>query len=139
MKKRQNRNRKGFTLTEVLLVMAILVMIGGMAVVGILQAQKRATRDAALTEIAAMETACTQFRLAMNRFPGKLDDLFSPPQGTSPSQWGGPYLTNGDKIDPWGSDYTYKANEETMEVMITSPGPDRQAGTDDDVSRAKSS
>ncbi len=133
MKRSRRQNRRGFTLTEVLLVMAILVMIGGLAVVGFLQAQNRATRDAARSEINTMKSACTQYRLQLNRFPSKLDDLFTPPQGVTPSQWGGPYLTSGSKFDPWGNEYRYEFNEQTLEVRITSAGPDGIPGNEDDI------
>ena len=139
MNKRRRNRRQGFTLTEILLVMAILVMVASMAVVGILSAQKRASRGAALTEIESMKTACTQFRLELNKFPDKLDDLFVPPQGVSQAQWGGPYLDKGDVLDPWGNRYQYSQNMQTDTVIITSAGPDGQPGNEDDVPGPSSS
>lgn len=130
---RNSRRRKGFTLTEVLLVLAILVMIGGMAVVGFMQAQGRATRNIVLTEIKTIESACTQYKLQLNRYPAKLDDLYTLPQGVSQAQWGGPYLTEGNGKDPWGNPYQYSADELTHVVKISSAGPDGQPGNADDV------
>ena len=138
MKKRYRKRRKGFTLTEVLLVMAILVMIAGMAVVAIFSAQKRASRSAALNEIATLENACTQYRLQLQRYPAKLQDLFTPPQGVDPTKWGGPYLDKGDTKDPWGNEYQYEANEQNDIVRISSAGPDGTPGNADDVNNSNS-
>jgi len=136
-KRRQHRRRgarrQGFTLTEVLLVMAILVMIASMATVAIFTANRRATRNAVLSEISTMENACTQFRLQLQRYPAKLEDLFTPPQGVSVDRWGGPYLDKGDIMDPWNNPYNYEANEGQDLVRISSAGPDGQPGTDDDI------
>lgn len=125
--------RRGFTLTEVLLVLAILVMIGGMAVVGIMQAQGRATRQAAQREIGQIESACTQFRIQMLRYPNTLEELYNLPNGVNQQQWGGPYLTKGNGNDPWGNPYQYAKDENTYVLQITSAGPDGQPGNSDDV------
>jgi hypothetical protein len=36
-------------------------------------------------------------------------------------------------VDPWGSRYVL-ACEEGAQPVVTSPGPDRELGTDDDIS-----
>ncbi|HMO15456.1 MAG TPA: type II secretion system protein GspG [Pirellulaceae bacterium] len=134
MPKSRRRNRKGFTLTEVLLVMAILVMIGGLATVAIFQAQNNATRNATISEINALKQACTRFRLQTNHFPNKLDDLVILPAGMTQAKWGGPHLDRrpGPILDPWGNPYRYERNEQTFQVNIWSTGPDG-VPSDDDV------
>lgn len=133
---RQRRNRQGFTLLEILLVAAILVVIGSMATIGYLSMQRGATQRLAMNEIRTMENACIQYKINVGTFPAKLVDLYQQPTGLTKMQWGGPYLTNGDTKDPWGNDYEYVANNQDDRVQISSNGPDGQDGTEDDVSNA---
>ncbi len=136
---RRRQSRKGFTLMEILLVAAILVILASMATIAILNIGESATQRIALSEIKNFQNACILYKVNNQSFPARLEDLFNPPQGMSKQQWGGPYLENGDIFDPWNNKYTYAADEENNRVIINSPGPDRKVGTDDDVSNAKTS
>ncbi len=133
---RRQRARSGFTLMEIILVAAILVIIASMATIGFLSMQRGATSKLAMNEIKQMENACTLFKINNLHFPNQLQDLFTRPSGVSQQQWGGPYLQNGDTLDPWGNEFVYSADESNDRVTITSAGPDRQTGTDDDITNA---
>jgi general secretion pathway protein G len=76
------------------------------------------------------------YKLQVGRFPNTLDDLYTMPSGMTRAQWGGPYLEEQVKNDPWQRPYTYGADEINDRVTITSSGPDGQAGTQDDVPAA---
>jgi len=130
--KRASRNA-GFTLLELLLVMAILVVLASLSGFAIIGMQKNALTKAAFIEIQALEKACTAYRLNVGTFPQKLDDLYTAPNGLSRTQWGGPFLEKEVKADPWQRAYTYSADEAQGRVVIRSSGPDGQAGTEDDV------
>ncbi len=133
------RNRKiktrnsGFTLLELLLVMAILVVLASLSTFAVLNLKKGALRKAAQTEISTLSQACKMYKLQVNQFPTKLDDLFTPPSGLDRETWGGPYLDQPVNNDPWQRPYTYGRDEANDRVMISSAGPDGQAGTADDV------
>lgn len=140
MKKRMvRRRRSGFTLLELMLVMAILVIMAGMVGFAVLNMQQNANRDLALTQISTLKQACTQFRLNNGRFPATLDDLVILPAGKSQNQWRGPYLdvsSSGQPqvpVDPWGNPYSYTPDDANQRVMITSAGADSQQGTADDI------
>ena len=113
--------------------MAILVVLASLSGFAIIGMQKNALSKAAFIEIQSLEKACTAYRLNVGTFPQKLDDLFSPPNGLSQAQWGGPFLEKEVKADPWQRAYTYSADEAMGKVIIRSAGPDGQAGTPDDV------
>ena len=131
-KKAAIRN-SGFTLLELLLVMAILVVLASLSGFAIIGMQRNALTKAAFIEIQSLEDACTAYRLNVGTFPQKLDDLYTPPNGLSRTQWGGPFLEKAIKADPWQRAYTYAADEAQGKVIIRSAGPDGQAGTEDDV------
>ncbi len=126
-------DRKGFTLMELLLVMAILVIMASMVTFAFLQIQKNAQSDAALTQISTLETACDQYKMRVGRFPNTLDDLFTQPAGLTNRQWRGPYLKEPVPMDPWGNVYNYAPDEANLRVNIMSAGPDGQQGSPDDV------
>lgn len=132
MKIQRNR-RSGFTLLELLLVMAILVVLASLSTFAILNLQKQSLQKTAFLEITMLSDACTMYKLNVGRFPAKLDDLYSPPNGLSRTQWGGPYIKEPIKADPWQRPYKYGANDANDTVTITSAGPDGQEGSDDDV------
>jgi general secretion pathway protein G len=135
----RRRHRRGFTLMEILLVMAILVVLASMSTFAFLTFNRNARRDATLNEIRTLSNACIMYKMRLQRFPAKLDDLFVQPQGLTSQEWRGPYLTDGDSLDPWGNPFQYSADEANDRVIISSAGPDGQAGTEDDVSNAPGS
>ena len=126
-------DRKGFTLMELLLVMAILVIMASMVTFAFLNIQKNAQSDACLSQINTLENACISYKLQVGRFPNSLDDLFTQPAGLSARQWRGPYLNEAVPNDPWGNPYNYGPDEANNRVFIASPGPDGQQGSADDV------
>lgn len=130
----RNQRRAGFTLMELLLVMAILVVMGGMVSFAFLNIQQNSMGDLTQTQINTFEEACMSFKLTHNRFPNKLDELVTVPSGMSERQWRGPYL-EGDKLpaDPWANPYDYSKDERKNMVTIRSPGPDGQINTEDDI------
>ncbi len=138
MKRRRNR-KSGFTLMEVLLVMAILVVMASMVTLAFLTIQRNAQSDAAFTQASLLASECKRFKMNTGIFPQKLDDLIVAPQGMTPRKWKGPYLDSDQiPVDPWGNPYEYvipQSNQGNVveRVVIISYGPDGQKGTDDDI------
>lgn len=130
---RRNRRNSGFTLLELLLVMAILVVLASLSTFAVLGLQRNALSKAAATEISNLKSQCIAYKLHVGVFPTSLDDLFVPPSGMTQIQWGGPYVQEQIKGDPWKQPYNYSADEANDRVNITSNGPDRQQGTQDDI------
>jgi general secretion pathway protein G len=131
--KRQSRRNSGFTLLELLLVMAILVVLAGLGTVAVVNLQKGALTKTATIEIETMKRACKMYKLNAGSYPSTLDDLYTNPTGMSRAQWGGPYLDEPVSNDPWQNPYSYTKDELNDRVTITSAGPDKQTGTEDDV------
>jgi general secretion pathway protein G len=101
--RRANR-RSGFTLLEVLVVVAILVILSTVAVVATSRYLEDARKNRAQLQCKSLETVIQSYYLnpqSGNQYPESLQQLLQPPFG------GTSLLKNGesDLIDPWGKPY----------------------------------
>lgn len=121
----------GFTLIEILVVMAIIGMLAVMVAPNIFNQQAGAQRDAAMSQISSLETALDTYRLDVGEYPDSLEGLIENDSGRA--AWNGPYLRR-DALpkDPWGNDYIYEA--QGRQFTLISYGPDgAQGGEGDDA------
>ena len=147
--------RHGFTLTEMLIVLAILVLLASLVGPRLLGSKKKADINAARAQIGMFNAALETYAVDMNRFPKTeegLTALVSETDGgggseeldtgdatdeESGSNWGGPYLkTTTLPKDPWGKSYNYEyppTRSKGDMPEIWSLGPDGDEGTDDDI------
>lgn len=131
---RRKRRAAGFTLLEVLLVLAILVALGAMATVAISGRQEKADRDTAKAQVQLLSSMIDNYRFDMKTMPESLDDLIEKPSDSKmAARWAGPYLNKKSiPLDPWDNEYKYESKDNVAKVW--SVGPDGSDGTDDDVS-----
>jgi general secretion pathway protein G len=125
----------GFTLIEVLLVLIILVILGSLAVNVYTGTQDKANIQAATAQISLVRSSIDRYRLDMNRYPTKLEDLWTEPTDSAEAdRWGGPYVEKL-KSDPWQHDYQYTAEgkKNKGKYDFWSSGPDGKSGTEDDI------
>lgn len=126
------RRRGGFTLMEVLLVLAILVIIGALVVVNFANVGEAADKQAAKVQIEGFEKAVKLYQIQIKRLPPTLEALQTPPSDLpDPTKWSGPYLDEEIPLDPWGNPYQYSLDGTTFRIW--SMGPDMADGTDDDI------
>ncbi|MCB1670468.1 MAG: type II secretion system major pseudopilin GspG [Gammaproteobacteria bacterium] len=118
----------GFTLIEILVVMAIIAMLAVMVAPNLFRQQAGAMRDAALSQISSLETALDSYRLDMNRYPDSLSDLME--NESSSASWNGPYLRREVPRDPWGNEYVYESDGRSFNLL--SYGADGARGGEDD-------
>jgi general secretion pathway protein G len=120
----------GFTLVELLVVLAILGMIIGLVTPQVLKYLGRAKTDTARIEIQTLGNALDLFRLDLQRYPTQqegLQALIEPPPGAA--QWQGPYLKQKKvPLDPWGRPYLYRAPGEHGEYDLYTLGADNALG-----------
>lgn len=124
--------RRGFTLMEVLLVLAILVILGSMVGFYFVGAQKGALVKSAKSQMAMFKTPLNMYYADVGSYPSRLDGLIAaPPDLKNPAKWGGPYMEKTIPADPWGNPYVYEASGD--QYMVRSSGPDGQPNTADDI------
>ena len=118
----------GFTLIEILVVMAIIGMLAVMVAPNIFNQQAGAQRDAALSQISALEAALDTYRLDVGQYPDSLEGLVENDSGRA--AWNGPYLRRKVPLDPWGNEYVYDSDGRGF--TLVSYGPDGERGGEGD-------
>ena len=125
------RNRSGFTLLELLLVLAILVVIGGIALPNFLGAGQEAKANATKVQLNSLKQSIDLFQVRMNKLPESLEELRDgPSDAAGKAKWVAPIITEI-PTDAWENALTYSKNGNTYELR--SAGIDGQVNTDDDV------
>ena len=130
--------RSGFTLMEILIVLAILAVIIGLVLPNLIGSQKEANKKAAKLAIRSVEQAVEMYATDHEgEFPAGGQGLDVLLQGAGDSKWKGPYV-KGNKVpaDPWGNpiQYQYPGTHQTDgSPDIWSMGPDKQSNTADDI------
>jgi len=129
------KGTKGMTLIEIMVVIAIIGLIATMAVINIMGRFEKAKMDTARTQVKALEQALEQYYLDNSSYPSSeegLKGLVEAPSGAKRFQPGG-YIKKVPE-DPWGQEYSYVSpGGQGHPFEISSNGPDRQEGTDDDI------
>ena len=130
------RPRRGFTLMEVLLVLAILVILFSTAVGVYTGIQASSDINAAKVQVGAIDQAAERYRATAREWPSTIEDLNVQPQHLTPNKWAGPHIQEI-PVDPWGNQYQYQypgqQNAHLDKPDIWSWGPDQQSGTEDDI------
>lgn len=62
--------RKGFTLVEIMIVVAIIALLAAIAVPGFLRARKRSQASRILNDLRMIDSACDQYSIETNRKTG---------------------------------------------------------------------
>lgn len=120
----------GFTLLELMVVLAILALLGGLVGPKVLDYLGKAKSRTAIVQIAELEKTLDNFKLDVGRYPTAeegLDALVKRP--ASANLWSGPYIKEVPK-DPWNNPYKYANPGAGGGVEILSLGADGVAGGD---------
>ena len=127
-----NKQQRGFTLIELMVVIVILGILAGVVVPRIMDNPDKARVAKARHDITALESALDVYRLDNFTYPTTdqgLEALVIKPSGTpEPANWKeGGYIKKLRK-DPWGNDYMYLSPGEHGDVDIYSLGADGAPG-----------
>jgi len=129
-KTRLSTGARGFTIIELLIVMAILGMLAVMVAPNLFNQADSARRDAVLSQISSLGSALDAYRLDIGQYPDSMEGLVRDNSGRS--TWNGPYLRGELPVDPWGNEYQYESNG--REYTLMSYGADgREGGEDNDA------
>jgi general secretion pathway protein G len=123
------RTSRGFTLLELLVVVAIIGLLAGYVAPRYFGQVGKSEVNAAKAQMDALEKALDAYRLDTGRYPNAemgLIALVTKPQNEP--KWNGPYLRKAVPNDPWGKPYIYKIPGERGEYDLVSYGKDGQPG-----------
>jgi len=126
------KNRRAFTLIEILVVVAIIATLASVVVLTLSGKTDEAREARAKSDISTLETAVEAFRLDMRRYPAQdegLAVLVHRPETEEAGRWKGPYVKRLIR-DPWDTPYGYvypgPHNENSFDLL--SYGADKQEG-----------
>lgn len=137
MKAKENENlavkalRAGFTLVELLVVVAILGVLGTIAIQNVTEHIRKANETAAKASCDSLKEAVNTYYMKNKKLPGALTQLIEGTDENPPILDGG----EGVLVDPWDNDYKYEVHGKRF--TVSSAGPDGEFGTEDDISSDK--
>ena len=135
--RRRKKDERGFTLTELMVVIFIIGLLATVVMINVLPSQDRAMVTKARADISTLENALEQYRLDNLVYPASTDGLnalvTAPPALAQPERYRrGGYIKKL-PADPWGRPYNYQApgpNGKAFDVW--SLGADGAPGGTDD-------
>ena len=132
MKPTVPRGQGGFTLLEILIVVAILGILATIIVPKIMKRPEEARRTKAKIDIKAIETALNLYRLDNGVYPSTEQGLEAlvakPTTGVIPKNWNEEGYLDKTPKDPWGNPYAYLSPGLHREIDLESYGSDGMDG-----------
>ena len=130
-----------FTLLEILVVLAIIGLLAGLAVSNsdkIFGHSQEAVARIFVRD--SLKTSLVRYRIDLGDYPSTAEGmqaLLSAPANKG-DRWRGPYIDSpGNKlpVDPWGEPYQYRypGTKNKGGYDLFSKGPDKVEGSDDDI------
>lgn len=124
--------KQGFTLIEILIAIALVAIMMGVAGPAFLKYLERGRVRAAQAQLRSLKTSIEQYYADIGQFPEALNELIKGPSNEElRSRWINAYLDGKDvPVDPWGQKYHYKVNTEGEEhpYELYSTGPKGRSG-----------
>jgi general secretion pathway protein G len=126
----RNDGERGFTLLELLVVLAILGLLAAIVGPQVIKYLGSSKTQSAAVQVKNVAASLELFRLDAGRYPTPEEGLkalvTAPP---SVPIWNGPYLPQASAlIDPWGQTYAFRVPGKHGEVDVYSLGSDRAEG-----------
>ena len=118
------RAQRGFSLIEILIVVALIALIAGMVANQVFGGQDRAKVKMAEAQITALAGKVSQYEGDTGALPQRLEDLVT--SSGNVKGWLGPYSKESELKDPWNVPYEYRISGRRF--TITSHGADKQPG-----------
>ena len=111
------RLKRGFTLVEILIVLALIGIVAGLAMSNLGEIFGGGKVKAAQTWVNSTGPAYVNSYLALvGEYPKTLSDLQSPPSGVPP------FVNKASDLnDPWGKPYQYTLQASNFELWTTDP------------------
>jgi len=117
----RKHGERGFTLIEILIVVAIIGLIASLVAPNLIGRYERSKEEIAKAQVEMLSSGVLSFKLDVGRYPNSLEELLN---STDPN-WRGPYLSKKSlPKDPWGRDYQFKCPGDHGPFDLYSLGPE---------------
>lgn len=127
MKTRKRNLKAAFTLTELIVVIAIIGLLAGAVAVGVFGILGRGKETRIKSDFKAISTAIKAYYGTTGFYPTKIKDLIQKPANVP--NWSGPYLEEGKiPLDPWGFPYKLLPGKGGRKYDIVTYGQDGKPG-----------
>lgn len=127
-KSRNTKTNAGFSLVEILVVVAILGILSSIVVMKMTGQTDKARITATRTTIDSVKAGIDRYEMELGKYPENLAELVK----EGDDKWPGPFLDQTEvPKDQWGHEFKYEIVGKR--VRITSAGPDGQFGSPDDL------
>lgn len=132
----KQRNQRGFTLIEIMVVMVILGLLVAVVAPNIMGRSDQAKVTIAKTQMSNIANALDLYRLDNSHYPSTqqgLEALVNRPSGSpEPKNWNPNGYLKSVPEDPWGNDYQY-INMGSSDYDLFSYGADGNQGGEGDA------
>ena len=131
-------NEAGFTLIELLIVLVIVGLLAAFVGPTLYQQIAPARSTAARSQIEAFSTALDGYLIDTGGYPSTEQGLEALRSDPGVAGWRGPYLRKEIPLDPWGTEYVYRAPGRSGGFEIVSYGSDGLEGGSGDAADVES-
>jgi general secretion pathway protein G len=135
-RRRGARAKAGYSLLEILIVLAIIALIAALVGPQLFAQLDRAKVTTARVQVRSLEAALQTMELDIGRYPSASEGLalLTNADRRTVAGWNGPYLSSGLPSDPWGHAYVYDpAPDAAHAPKVHSLGADGKPGGQDNA------
>lgn len=128
----RRRRQAGFTLLELLVVLAIIGLLAGLVAPRVIRYLGGARTQAAEVQLRSIAQALELYRLDVGRYPTQAEGLAALVRRPAAApRWNGPYLDRESALlDPWSVPYQYRQPGRAGAFEVFSLGADNAPGGD---------
>lgn len=131
MRFRNRRRRRGFTLVELMVVVAIIGLLAAVVTVNVMGQGHTARVERCRADMRSIGNALDLYKIDVGVYPQQLNALWERP--AQARKWSGPYLKEYPPKDPWQNDYIYNFSGGSQYEIISYGAMGAPGGTDEEA------